>query len=47
MDLRELGMAGMEVEENTKHKLESHMVTCTSRSILDAEGVAQGDWVEA
>ena len=47
MDLRERGMAGMEVEENTKHKLESRMVTCTSLSILDAEEVAQGDWVEA
>lgn len=47
MDLQERGMAGMEVEENAKHKLESRMVTCTSLSILDAEEVAQGDWVEA
>ena len=47
MDLQERGMAGMEGEENTKHKLESPMVTCTSLSILDVEEVAQGDWVEA
>ena len=47
MDLQERGMAGMEGEENAKHKLESRMVTCTSLSILDAEEVAQGDWVEA